>query len=347
MSVRLGIVGFGGMGHWHYDNASKIEGVDIVAVHDIDEKQLLDAEAQGIKSYHKLDDFLSDEEINTVLVSAPNPVHKELVIASAKAGKNIICEKPAALSVADFDEMVNCAQENKVIMTVHQNRRWDKDYNTAKAVIESGTIGEVFHISSRLYGIFGYVHDWHCYKKLGGGMMYDWGVHLIDQMLQLIPSRLVSVNADIRSVINSEVDDYFKLILRFENGAVTEIELGTYMLDILPRWYIAGDKGTAIINSFATDGKIYRTAKKVKKLPIRIADTTSGPTRTFIPTVPEDFIYDPLPEIKTDWTDFYRNFVDVLDGKAEQKIKLDEVRMVLSVMAAAVESSETGKEVNL
>jgi predicted dehydrogenase len=119
------------------------------------------------------------------------------------------------------------------------------------------------------------------------------------------------------------------------------------MLDILPRWYIAGDKGTAIINSFATDGKIYRTAKKVKKLPIRIADTTSGPTRTFIPTVPEDFIYDPLPEIKTDWTDFYRNFVDVLDGKAEQKIKLDEVRMVLSVMAAAVESSETGKEVNL
>jgi len=344
--IKFGIIGFGGMGYWHFENASKIAGVQFVAAHDINTEALEDAKRSGLKTYDTLESFLGDPDIDAVLISASNPAHKELVIAAARAKKAIICEKPAALSVSDFDEMVACAKENNVLLTVHQNRRWDKDFRTVKTVIESGTLGNVFHITSRLYGIFGYVHGWHCFKDQGGGMLFDWGVHLIDQILQLIPEKLVSVWSDMKVVVNSEVDDYFKLLLRFESGQCVEIELGTLMLHGLPRWYVAGDKGTAIVNSFAGDGRIIRTVKEFRKLPIRIADTTSGPTRTYVPTSDEDFRYEALPEVSNNgWTEFYRNFMEVMESDAKPAVQLDQVRRVLRVMDAARLSAQQKQEI--
>ena len=344
--VRLGIIGFGGMGHWHFEHASTVEGVKFVAAHDIDRAQLDDARRLGLKAYEKLDDFLGDPEIDAVLVSASNVAHRDLVIAVANAKKPIICEKPAALTVADFDLMCDAAKKNDVVFTVHQNRRWDKDFRTVKQVMEDGLVGKVFHISSRLYSIFGYVHGWHRFPDQGGGMIYDWGVHLIDQIIQLVPSEPVSIWADIKNVINEKVDDYFKLLFRFENGLFVEIELGTYMLDIFPRWYVAGDTGTAIVKTFAADGEILRTDKERKELPNRIGNTFSGPTRTFVPISPEDFIHEELPKVPDmAWTEFYKNFVDVIENAAEPIVKLPQVRLVLRIIEMARESARIGREV--
>lgn len=346
MNVKLGILGFGGMGKWHEENARRVEQVEIIASCDIKEERRKESEDRGLKTYEFVDDFLANTDINTVLLTVPNYLHKEMAIKAAKAGKNIICEKPAALNAKELDEMTQAAKENNVIFTVHQNRRWDKDFQIVKKVYEENLIGKIFTIESKLHTANGRIHEWHLYKKYGGGMMYDWGVHLIDQTLFMMgDAKLVSIFADIKSIINDEVDDYFKILMKFDNGITVHLELGTYILSYQPRWLVAGNRGTLKINSFACDGEIWRTSELLDKLPAQIAETVAGPTRQFAPQ-PAGVLYsEVLPEVKTEWTDFYKNFVQVINGKEELKIKISEVRKVLSVMEAAFLSSETDKSI--
>ena len=223
---------------------------------------------------------------------------------------------------------------------------WDKDMLTVKKAYDEGLLGNIFTIESKLHSGNGYMHEWHLYKKYGGGMIYDWGVHLIDQILFMMPdAKIKSVYADIKNVLHEEVDDYFKIILKMDNGVTAHIELSTYILKYQPRWLAAGDKGTMIVEDFGCNGSIYRTGKLLEKLPPQITETEAGPTRQFAPVPPGGIVTEPLPEIQTDWVDFYRNVSDVLNGKAESKIKISEVRRVLSVMEAAWKSSETGEAI--
>lgn len=153
------------------------------------------------------------------------------------------------------------------------------------------------------------------------------------------------IYADIQNVLHEEVDDYFKIIMKMENGITVHIELSTYILEYQPRWLVGGDKGTMIVKNFACDGNIYRTGKMLEKLPPQITETEAGPTRQFAPVPPGGIVTEPLPEIQTDWVDFYRNVDDVLNGRAESKIKISEVRRVLAVMEAAWKSAETGEAI--
>ena len=178
-------------------------------------------------------------------------------------------------------------------------------------------------------------------------MMYDWGVHLIDQILFMMPdAKVKTVFADLKNVLHEEVDDYFKIILKMDNGVTAHIELSTYILKYQPRWLAAGDKGTLVIQSLGgVDGAIYRTGQLLEKLPPQIAESAAGPTRQFAPVPPGGIVEEPLPEIQTDVLDFYRNFIDVIDGKAEQFVKIPSVRRVLAVMEACRKSSETGEAI--
>ncbi|WP_163538076.1 Gfo/Idh/MocA family oxidoreductase [Gracilibacillus sp. YIM 98692] len=347
MNVQLGIIGFGGMGKWHADNAIRVEHVEIVAACDIKEQRRKESSERGLKTYENVEALLDDKDVNTVLISVPNHLHKEIVIKAANAGKHIICEKPVALTVSELDEMIDATEKNNVIFTVHQNRRWDRDFQIVKKAYDEGLIGDIFTIESKLHTANGRIHEWHLYKEYGGGMMYDWGVHLIDQFLHMMEgAKLISVFADIKSIINDEVDDYFKVIMKFDNGITAHAELGTYVLKYQPRWLAAGNRGTMVINSFACDGEIMRTSKLLNKLPAQIAETVAGPTRQFAPQ-PAGVLYsDPLPTVEIEWTDFYKNIVEVLNGNSELKIKLTEVRRVLAVMEAAFESSRINKSIS-
>ena len=242
--------------------------------------------------------------------------------------------------------MEAACREAGVFFTSHQNRRWDRDMLTVKKAYDEGLLGKIFTIESKLHSGNGYMHEWHLYKKYGGGMIYDWGVHLIDQILFMMPdAKIKSIYADIKNVLHEEVDDYFKIILKMDNGVTAHIELSTYILEYQPRWLAAGDKGTMVDKTFGCDGNIYRTGKMLEKLPSQIVETEAGPTRQFAPVPPGGIVTEPLPEIQTDWTDFYKNVADVLNGKAESVIKIPQVRRVLAVMEAAWKSSETGEAI--
>ena len=345
--IKLGIIGYGGMGKWHAANAPRA-GVDVVAVCDIDPMKQNDARGEGLKSYETAEALLADKTINTVILTVPNHLHHPMCLLAAKAGKHVITEKPAALTVKELDEMIKACRDAGVFFTVHQNRRWDRDMLIAKKAIETKKLGKVFTIESKLHSGNGYMHEWHLYQKYGGGMMYDWGVHMIDQILFMLPDvKIETVFADIKNVLHEEVDDYFKILLKFANGVTAHIELSTYILDYQPRWLVAGDKGTLTIQTIGCDGLIYHTGKLLEKLSPQMIETEAGSTRQFAPVPPGGIVTESLPEVTTDWQDFYRNVSEVLENKADANIKISEVRRVLSVMEAAWKSSQTGRAILL
>jgi len=347
--LKLGIIGYGFMGRWHHNHAGTLDEVDIVALCDIDGTKLEGAE-KGISCYTDYKELLADRNVEWVMICVPNHLHRQIAIDAAYAKKNIIVEKPCALNVEEFDDMYSAARKNNVLFTVDQNRRWDRDYSMVKKTLEEGGLGKIYKAKSSLYGVFGRMHDWHEYKEFGGGMLYDWGVHLIDQMLDLIPGRIVQICADMKTVANREVDDYFKLMLFFDHGLVAEIELGTLLLGKAPRWYVSGDRGTIVVDQIKADeGNIFRTGEMRKALPMDVKNLDAGPTRTFSVKAEEVVTPEPLPVIDrthNDWNDYFRNIIGVVRGEEELIVKPDQVRRVLQVMELSRLSAKLGKSVD-
>ena len=351
MAHKMGIIGYGGMANYHHDNAKRVQervkDFGVVAAYDIDPNRLKLAKEKGLKPYENLKDFLADDSFDLVLVATPNNFHKPMVIAALEAGKNVICEKPVAMSVEDFDEMWYASKKNGKLFTVHQNRRWDRDFRIVKKAIETGLLGKPYTIESRVMGQNGVMHGWRAYKVAGGGMVFDWGVHLIDQLLWMIKEPVSEVYANLHSVKTPEVDDYFKAIIRFDSGLSTQIEVGTYNLEMLPRWYACGDGGAIVVNGWDCKGKITHAKDFEMKWEQEVVQTEGGPTRTMAPRPKETLEELPLPDVQTDWTDYYHNVLAVLDGKEELIVKPEEVRKVVQVMTAIFESSETGESIKI
>ncbi|MCF0135171.1 MAG: Gfo/Idh/MocA family oxidoreductase [Lachnospiraceae bacterium] len=348
MQIRLGIVGFGFMGHCDADMIATFpdEEIKLAAVADIVPSQMEDA-PEGVETYNSIEEMLEKADINTVMISTPNPSHLEMVEKAAAAGKHIICEKPAAMSVSQFDRMVEVTKKAGVLFTIHQQRRFDPDYNVMKSVYDQGLVGKPYVIKSQLYGFNGNMHDWHVFPEMGGGMLYDWGVHLIDQILNMVDAPLVSLYADLRNIINRDVDDYFNILMKFGNDITAEIELGTYYLTPKRGWFLGGDKGSAYIDGWDCEGKIVRTTRLLTNVPGKITMTAAGPTRSFGPAAPGLLTEEELPSVNVSHRNYFEHFIKAFNGEEELFVKPHQVRRVLCVMDAVRESARTGEAIKL
>ena len=349
-NLRFGIIGFGFMGHEHMTLLSDFDGIDVIAICDIEADQMNDA-PEGVAKYTDAADLLARDDIDVVIISANNNQHLKLVKMAAAAKKNIICEKPVALSIPDLEEMEKAVAENGIKFTVHQQRRFDPDYRTMKNVFDSDELGDIYTVQTGLYGYNGNMHDWHIYPEQGGGMMYDWGVHLIDQMLYMIPGKITSVFADVRNVINEQVDDYFKVLLMFENGITAEVELGTYFLRDEERWFerhwfMGGNKGSAYVDGFHPEGKIVHTAGLLQNAGHGRTMTAAGPTRSFGPPREGLILSKDIEIAQTTHRMYFENYVKAYRGEEDFLVKIPEVKRVLKVMDAARLSAKTRKSVD-
>ena len=341
MKKNVTVVGYGGQGGWHADHILKSEVVSLLGIYDIAEKRVELAKSKGIHTYASLEEALADERCDIVVVATPNDVHEDIVIKALEAGKNVVCEKPVEMTVAAFDEMVAAAKRCEKLFTVHQNRRWDVDFLGMKKIINDGDIGEVIRIESRIHGSRGIPSDWRCHKPYGGGMILDWGVHLIDQMLQLIPEKIVRVSCDVTHITTDEVDDGFRLNIYFESGKTGFVEVGTYNFIPMPRFYMQCKNGSAKIEDWRQNAQVAKCLAwhESDVVPVQ---TAAGITKTM---APRDEITLKTYEVErptSDVHDFYRNLVKAVDGTEPQLIKLCEVRRVLQVMEAAFASAESG-----
>lgn len=350
--IRIGIIGHGFMGHEHEKMLTKMDGIRLVGFSDIDPAQLEDV-GEGLKRYASNEELIHDPEVSVVLIAANNNQHYDLVIQAAEAGKDIICEKPVAMNVAELDDMIRAVEKNGVKFTVHHQRRFDRDFRIMKEIYDKKMLGDVYTIKNSLYGFNGNMHDWHVYISEGGGMLYDWGVHLLDQILWLMPgAKITSVYADVRNVINFEVDDYFKILMRFDNGIMAEVELGTYFLTdkmhdkwFERHWIMGGNKGTAYVDGFEPEGKIVRTTHLLTNVSGKRTMTAAGPTRSFGPPAPGTIVTEDVPEVTTCHEDYFENYKRAYRGEEEFLVKIPETRRVLALMEAVRKSAKTGESV--
>lgn len=328
------------MAGWHYDLIEEIEDLTVAGIWDIKEERRDYAASRQIHVYESLEDLLADETVDLVLIATPNDVHKSIAVKALEAGKNVVSEKPVTLSSRDLEEMMEAANRTGKFLTVHQNRRWDEDFLTVKKVMEEGKLGEIYRLESRVHGSRGIPGDWRQEKEHGGGMVLDWGVHLLDQALLLFPGvKLETVYATLTNVTNQLVDDGFSADLGFANGVHMLVEVGTSNFISLPRWYVLGADGTAMIQDWGQDIRIVRALGTDEKdvTPVR---TAAGLTKTMAPRRDDSIHTETEPEVKSDIREFYRNVMAVLEGREESRIKLNEVMRVMKLMEAVFRSAE-------
>lgn len=344
--MKVAVVGYGGMGGWHTEHLLKSDVATLAGIYDILEEKRALAQSRGIHAYASLQELLDDQTVELVTVAIPNDVHEEVVVACLNAGKNVICEKPVALSLESLDRMIAAAEKNGVRFTTHQNRRWDVDYLAMQQIHDSGELGKVLNIESRIHGSRGIPSDWRGEKEHGGGMLYDWGIHLIDQMLMIFGFDVKSVYCICDHITNQEVDDGFRLDICFEGGQRATVEVGTYNFLAMPRFYMRAEKGTALITDWREEAQVVKCTHwhENEVLPVK---TAAGLTKTMAPRNELTTETYRVAKPASDVHDYYRHFISAIRGEREQDVTHHQMRVDLKVILAAFESAETGKVVEI
>lgn len=344
MEHKMAIIGYGGMGSWHAENvSSRIDNISVKGIFDIQQNAQEKAQSQGLYIYKSLEELLADTEIDLVTIATPNDSHKAYAISLLEAGKNVICEKPVTMNVAELEEIIAAAKKSGKVFSVHQNRRWDKDFVIVKTILNQGGLNNPYFIESRVQGSRGAMHGWRGHKINGGGMVLDWGVHLLDQFLNLIDSPVVSVLAHLFNLYSDEVEDNIKILLRFENGVSALCEMSTNCLINNPRWHVSCIDGTAVIEDWSCTGKIVKLKSDSQmNWSEDIVYTEAGPTRTMAPRPEYTTEVLTLPEVTTDWSDYYKNIVNVIDGLEELIVRPEQSLRVMKVIEKVFESEKSG-----
>ncbi len=346
--VKAGIVGFGYMGRFHLRKSRLCEDMEIVAVYDVDKSKAGEARQEGLIAARSLEELLAMEEISLILVCTPNDSHKDITIAALRAGKNVMCEKPATLNTAEAEEVVAVAEEMGRFYTIHQNRRWDTDYLLVKKVLEEGAIGNYTTINSWVYGQRGVCFGWRADPEKGGGMLYDWGVHLIDQVLNLFPeSKVERVFGRLESILTPAVDDFFEAKFFFDNGVCANISVGTFSLQETPRWMVFGDRGTLKLDDFDwLSGTMARIRERVTGFD-SVFNKHLGPSRTMAPLAPEMLEQLELPQIAEEPLTFYHNLIASVQGTEKPFVTHAQIIRDMRMIDAVVESHRTKQVVFL
>ncbi len=344
--VKVGIIGFGYMGHFHLEKTTHFENVKVISAFDTAEDKLQDAKQEGLDTFTTLDDFLKSD-IDLVVIATPNQWHEQYAIAAMRAGKNVMCEKPATMSVKEMENIIECCNETGKFFTVHQQRRWDPDYRAVCDVVNSGQIGKVTTIESRVLGERGVCFGWRADPESGGGMLYDWGVHLIDQIFELYKEeKVVSIYARILSVLTPAVDDFFEITMMLSNGVCAKVSVGTFALQKLPRWFVFGDRGTMKLDDFSgTTGGVARIKGEVKGFDSVVGQKVLGPSRTMAPLQPEHLEKLDIP-VEEDMTlAYWDNLVKAAQGMEKPYVTTEQILRQMKIVEAAFESSKRNEVV--
>ncbi len=350
MKHRIGIIGYGNMGSWHGENiTSRIENLDVGAVYDINPERLEIARKAGFTTYDTVEEFLASD-IDIVLVATPNNFHKYYSIMAMEAGKHVVSEKPVCMNTQELEDVLAVCQKTGMRYTVHQNRRWDTDFVTMKNIFDQKLVGKGYFLNSRLFSSRGMTRDWKSTYEAGGGIWYDWGVHMVDQVLMLAGCEPVSVYAQLQNVWFPEVDDSFRVLIDFENGLRAQVVTDLWCYIEEPRWHLSGNEGTATIYKwFGKEGSVTKLNVKTVEWQEGCVYTPNGLSKTMWPRPVSELeeIPLPVPEQEPRWEEFYENFMDCIEGKAEQIVTHEQMRRALKVIEAGFASARENRVVYL
>jgi len=283
--------------------------------------------------------LLADPSIDAVLISTPTAFHFEHATAALSAGKHVMVEKPMAMNLPEAQKLVDMAKARGLVLSVFHNRRWDADFLTVQSAVANGTFGRLINVESRLGQWSSCVGPaarewrpgWRNEAAFGGGGLFDWGSHFIDQLWRLmLPARPVRVFAQLRgNVWTRDCDDFARVVIDFDNGACGLMEVNTTTTRPLPRWHIDGTAGSAD-SPFSLEFDVDRWAK----LSFSPAD---GGEKALLPRAARG-----LSEME-----IWEQFATACRGDGEPAVTAQSVLPTMRLLDAARESSAQGQTIEI
>jgi len=323
-SLKAAVVGYGcifKMGKHHLGSLRDAAGFEPVAICDLLEQRRKEGveDFPGIRTYASLNQMLDKSGADLIVVITEHFTHAKLAIQCLNAGRHLVTEKPFCITVQQANDMIAAARKNKRMLSVFHNRRWDGDYMAIKDAIARGLLGDVFQIEACMGGYGHPSYWWRSDKRISGGAFYDWGAHIVDWVLGLVPAKITEVSGHFQfkrvwhDVTN---EDHCNAVVRFANGCSANIELSNTAAIGKKQWRILGTRG-ALEDA---DEKFHLvTYKEGVRLDSQI------------------------PYMKSDWHAYYRNIADHLLLGEPLAVTPESARRVIAVIETAERSSRAGK----
>ncbi len=261
--TRVAVIGLGGVAQLiHLPNLMKLNSTEVVAVAELNKSRLnAVADKFNIKErYSDYKELLDKSNAEAVIIATPTSSHKEIAIASLKAQKDILVEKPLARSFAEAKPVVEAAKRNKKKIMVGMNLRYRPDAMLLKSLINAGEIGEPIYIKASWVRRQSSLEKWFTQKaESGGGVILDLGILLLDLCLWILDySPVQTISTQNFSINTKTVEDTSVSFLRGKNSALINIETSWSLLTEKDLFFVTvhGSKGSASINPFKVFKKI-------------------------------------------------------------------------------------------
>lgn len=278
---------------------------------------------------------INDPDIDLVVIASPNETHAPLAKMALNAGKHVVVDKPFTLDLEEARALAVLAEQQTLLLSVFQNRRWDSDYLGVKQVIESGVLGDIKHFESHIDRFRPEVRDrWREHNIPGSGLWFDIGPHIIDQTLQLfgLPESVYGNIAVLRK--GAQINDWAHVILNYPQHKVI---LHTSMLVAggAIRFSVHGDKGSLI------------KPKADQQESQLLAGIVPG-SETWGDDNDDLVVYDGQQQSKLikspkgDQRQYYIQIRDALQSQGGNPVTPIEAIAVMAVLEAAVLSSQSG-----
>ena len=327
--IKIGVIGYGGafnMGRHHLQEA-KLSGMIPTAVTDLDPSRLRIAadDFPGIQTYRSVRDLLKKSDIDIVTIITPHNTHAKLATECLNAGRHVVVEKPFAITTAECDRMISAAEKNDVLLSAYHNRHWDGCILAAMKYIGKGKIGDIVRIEAHM-GSWGKPRAWwRSSRSISGGILYDWGVHLLEYSLQLVDAKITEVCGFAKSGFWSGAsswgqdtnEDEASAIIRFDTGAYINLRMSSLESNPRQSWLeISGTKG-----SYLFDGRSWEAITPKRQTTLREQGVN--------------------PESES-WR-YYRNIADYITGNGKLVITPQLARRPVHIIDLAVQSAKAGK----
>jgi len=289
------------------------------------------AERCGGRAFPNLETLLA--EVDVVDICTPTPSHRDLVLAAAAAGKDVICEKPMARHLRDAEEMVAACESAGVRLFMAHVVRFFPEYARAKEILDSGQLGRPGVIRTVRGGNFPTpdTQNWYVDFEQGGGVIMDMLIHDIDYACWCF-GEVERVFA--RGLTFSDVDDADHVLLtaRFKNGALGHLE-GSWAFppgNFRTRLEIVGDGGLLEVDS-------------LNRPPIQVTLKQEGGAKAAGVPVPES----PMHPADDPYYREIAHFFDCLESGAEFRVTPQDGLAALRIALASIESLRSGQPVDI
>jgi predicted dehydrogenase len=259
-AARLGVIGLGARSRAHFAAFKSVPEARVTALCDLDSQQIdrvnrdLPAKASGYTDYREL---IADRNVDAVIIVAPNFLHRDMALAALRAGKDVLVEKPLALTCREAKEVADEARRSGRIMAVGMQRRYAQPDARILELVQSGRIGKVelivyaehrgdWNPNSWKYTDSGVKTNWRFLRKTAGSTELEMCVHSCGFIYSLLNSPLARLTASGGAVHFSgrETRDVSAVLAEFQNGARVQHSLCMFARGVRRTCDIIGQKGS-------------------------------------------------------------------------------------------------------